>query len=1403
VSEPVEPRYDGSEIAVVGMAGRFPGAPDLDAFWRNLRNGVESIRFFTDAELLDAGVDPERIKDPAYVKARPILDGVDLFDAAFFGLNPREAEILDPQHRVFLECAWEALEHAGYDTSRFKGAVSLFAGASFSNYLVHNLYKNRPVMESFGDLLTTIYNVPDSLTTMVGYKLDLKGACCAVQTFCSSSLVAVHLAGQSLLNYETDVALAGGVTVYVPQTSGYLHEEGSIVSRDGHCRAFDARADGTVFGNGVGIVVLRRLEDALRDGDTVHAVILGSAVNNDGTRKVSFAAPGVVGQTEVVVEALAAAEVDPATIGYVEAHGTGTRLGDPAEVSALTKAFGTRTDRKGFCALGSVKTNVGHLDAAAGVSGLIKVILALEHREIPPSLHFETPNPDIDFLSSPFFVNTNLRDWAAGGSPRRAAVSAFGVGGTNAHLVVEEAPAQAKAPSGRAWQLLVLSAKSESALERGTANLADHLDAHPDLDLADVAWTLQAGRRAFAHRRVAVCRGALDAAAVLQGREQGRLLTRVGERRNPPVVLVFPSGGTVSEAALRELCAAEPSVAREIERGLAASGAGAADLRCTLVQYALGRVLLSWGIRPEALVAEGSGESAARALTGEAVIPIVSRSSLPADDARLFVELRPDLSSAGLLEALGALWLGGVEVDWAAVHAPERRRRVPLPAYPFERRRFWVEPLPDEPASPAPSAEPRDWLYRPCWKTALPAVPPSGRGLRHLLFLDGTGLGAALAERLEALGDEVVTVEPAALFAGEPATGYRLDPRQPEHYDALWDDLVRRGQRPGSVVHLWSADPGPADDAHERFEDASLRGFDSILHLARAAVREGGQGIALRVVAAGLHEVLGGEALCPEKAPLLALLRVLAQEHEGLRCASVDVELPPRDDLASLVEALAAEVRSTSADTVVALRRGRRWVQVFERLEGREGDRSRPAVREGGTYLVTGGLGHVGFALAVGLARAARVKLVLTGRSSLPPREEWDRWLETHEPSEPTALRIRRVRALESVGSEVLPLAADVADERAMTEVVAAVRKRFGAFHGVIHAAGDLGEETFRAARDLPPEACARQFRPKVHGLLVLDRLLGREPLDFWLLTSSLSTVLGGYGYAAYAGANAFLDAFAALRAREGGAPWLSVDWDQWDFPGVVPARRPAAASGLRPEQGVAVLDRALGLLDLDRLVVSVAPLEARLRRWVRLEDSPAPEGTKHAIARDEDADVLAGIERTLLAHEAVTAAVVLSRENGHAGEPPVAYVVFGTSFGPTVTELRSWLKERLPAERVPSSFVVLDALPLAPDGTVDRRRLARLDAAEPEGTAGSVGPRTAMEALVADTWREALGLERVSVHDNFFNLGGHSLLAVRVIGRIEKAIGLRLDPRDLIFQTLEQLAAACDERSRAVGGRV
>jgi amino acid adenylation domain-containing protein len=652
-------------IAIVGMAGRFPGAPGVEQLWRNLREGVESIRFFAPEELeASFGVRPDG-DDPGFVRAGGVLDGIEDFDAAFFDFNPREAEVTDPQQRIFLECCWEALERAGYDPETFPGAIGVFAGAGMNTYLLNNVLAHPELFRTLSPFQVLIGADKDYLAPRVSYKLNLKGPSISVQTACSTSLVAVHLACQSLQDYQSDLALAGGVSIRVPQKSGYRFTEGGIYSPDGHCRAFDREAGGTVTGSGVGVVVLKRLADALADGDDVLAVIRGSAVNNDGAAKVGFTAPSVEGQVAVISEALSAAGVPAETIGYVEAHGTGTALGDPIEVTALTRAFGLGPDRPSTCALGSLKTNVGHLDTASGVAGLIKTVLALRNGALPPSLHFKAPNAEIDFSSGPFYVNATLREWPASGTPRRAGVSSFGIGGTNAHAVLEEAPPLAPSGPSRSWQLLLVSARTPTALETATDDLARHLAEHPEQPLADAAFTTHVGRRAFKHRRALVCATREDALEALRARDPHRILTLVQEDRDRPVVFLFPGQGTQYPGMGKELYSAEPAFRRALDTcaRLLEPHLGL-DLRTVLypegnpeesarrlertelaqpalfaVEYALAELLREWGIRPVAMIGHSIGEYVAACLAE--VLSLEDALALVAARGRLMQSLPP------------------------------------------------------------------------------------------------------------------------------------------------------------------------------------------------------------------------------------------------------------------------------------------------------------------------------------------------------------------------------------------------------------------------------------------------------------------------------------------------------------------------------------------------------------------------------------------------------------------------------------------------------------------------------------------------------------------------------------------------------------------------------------------
>ena len=693
-----EPSLDG--IAIIGLEGRFPEARNAAEFWRNLVDGKDCITRFTDEQLATSGYDPKALRAlPGYVAARGLVEKPEWFDRAFFGVPTKEAEVMDPQHRVFLEIAWAALEDAGCDPSTYPGLIGLFAGTSNSTYYPYFVRQRRDLMETVGVVSAVIANEKDFLTTRAAYKLGLRGPALNIQTACSTSLVTVCVACQSLLDHGCDIALAGGVSLTFPQDRGYFYQEGGMTSPDGWCRPFDAAASGTVFSSGAGIVVLKRLADAIADCDQIYAVIKGQALNNDGSAKVSFAAPSVSGHTEVIALAQASAGVTADTISYIEAHGTATPLGDPIEIAGLTQAFRATTDARQFCALGSVKGNIGHLDAASGVASLIKTALALRHGQIPPSIHCQTPNPALHLEESPFYLNTELRPWPRGNTPRRAGVSSFGVGGTNAHVVLEEAPEMPPTGESRAAEVLVLSAKTAAALEKKAADLAKHLEVYSDQPLADVAFTLQTGRQVFQHRRAVAARTSTEAVTVLRGPAK---IHRVEERRDTAVVFLFPGQGAQYARMGKQLHESEPvfrdTLAECSELLRSELGLDLRDLLFSTdekakerlretrftqpaifsVSYSLARLWMSWGLKPSALIGHSVGEFVAATLAG--VFSLTDAAQLVAARARLVQELPGGAMLAARLSAEQAAEFLNGQVALAAANSP----RLSVLSGPFD-----------------------------------------------------------------------------------------------------------------------------------------------------------------------------------------------------------------------------------------------------------------------------------------------------------------------------------------------------------------------------------------------------------------------------------------------------------------------------------------------------------------------------------------------------------------------------------------------------------------------------------------------------------------------------------------------------------------------------------------------
>ena len=650
----IDPELD---IAIIGMAGRFPGAKNLEEYWELLSQGKESVTFFSNQELKESGVSSSTYNNPNFIKAAPILEDADKFDASFFGYSPRDAQYMDPQQRLFLELASCALEDGGYDPDKYQKPIGVFGGTAMNTYFLFSGLTQKFVTEYIPTLLG---NDKDFLSTKVSYKLNLKGPSLTVQSACSTSLVAIHLACQSLLSEECDLALAGATAIRVPLKTGHYYQENGIHTKDGHCRPFDANATGTIFGSGGGVILLKKLKNALNDNDNIHALIKGSAINNDGRTKVDYTAPSVDAQAHVIMEAQANAGVKADQIQYIEAHGTGTYLGDPIEIAALTKAFRTTTNKKGFCAIGSVKSNIGHLDAAAGIAGFIKTVLSLKNKKIPPSINFDSPNPEIDFENSPFFINSVLSNWKKEDVPLRAGISSLGIGGTNAHIVLEEAPKLLSSVKSASNEILFLSARSDNALNELTSNLAQHLANFPDNNLSDIAFTLREGRKIFDKKRIVICNDSEKIVEILQSQNFEQILDFEIETLERDVVFLFPGGGAQYINMGRDLYGRELIFRNEIDKCLAIANKllkkdlkevlfpekNQEELAATqitkptiglatlfIIEYAMAKYLMSLGIKPTAMIGHSLGEYTAACISGvlkleDALFMVTKRSEL-------------------------------------------------------------------------------------------------------------------------------------------------------------------------------------------------------------------------------------------------------------------------------------------------------------------------------------------------------------------------------------------------------------------------------------------------------------------------------------------------------------------------------------------------------------------------------------------------------------------------------------------------------------------------------------------------------------------------------------------------------------------------------------------------------
>lgn len=1368
-------QMDSSEaIAVIGMAGRFPAAASVNELWDLLRAGRSAARTPSDGELRALGVSEQSLSDPNYVRTHMRFEGADLFDAGFFGYSAKHAEMLDPQQRLFLECAWEALEDAGYDAAACDDLTGVFASCGTNVYLLHRALLAYGDTGSWrksdwGDMLFDADK--DHIATRVSYKLGLTGPSVGVQTTCSSSLVAVHLACESLRRGECDMALAGGVSLIAAQhLRGYVYVKEGINSPDGLCRAFDANAAGTAWGSGVGIVVLKRPEDAVRDGDHIRALIESAAINNDGASKMGYNAPSVRGQREVVALAQAVAGVRPEDIDLIEAHGTGTSLGDSIELAALLELFSAgAAERSEPCVLGSIKTNIGHLDVAAGITGLIKAVLCLERRALVPSLNFSSPNPALCAPHCPLSVNTEYRPWPTRpGRPRRAGVTALGFGGTNAHAILREAP-DAPRPAGRSAGrgLFPLSARSAAALASMRHRLAEHLRANPDLDLDDVAFTLQAGRRRFRHRLAIVAPSRERLLAELDEPGADPFLEAVSDCAERTVLLAFGEGPAPPGVAVEALYRSDSGFRDDIEAceraclahagmDLSALARGRADatdsFRARAVrfatEYAMARVWVRWGVAPAFTIGFGTGrltaqcvagmltiEDAVRALqTSEqpAAVSIYSMGSLEGaelngsawqdlirDHDCLLLQLgpgsgwgdllareparerRPVLLAAfvereseprwQLMRLLANMWLQGARIDWRRLGQGERRMRVPLPAYPFERASYWL-PIPEPPRetaapgsveSAAESSAPAEHrFFVPSWRVAaggefegsVPAEPGE-----CWLILAEEALGDRLASRLEKQGAAPVVVVAGAEFREFGGRKFAIAPESVADHARLFKELEAHNLHPRRIVHCWTLLNRAAEPlGAEAFWREQTLGYFSLLPLAKALAAQAQAGErSLVVVTRRTYAVGQGDGACNlGNATLPGLCKVMAQELADLRCTLLDLSGNDGDE-ADATRILAEATRQAS-EPVVAYRGGLRLLQILH-------EQDIPAVapmvrdlRERGVYVITGGLGQIGLALAKRLAETCRARLVLITRNPFPERAAWPS-VCNQSSAQAVAAKIRALTGIEALGSEVAVYSADVRSEQQLERAFAAAEARFGSITGVFHLAADMTHPSIDCRlTELTRLDAEAQMGPKIGGFYALARVLETRQPDFGVLFSSNASLLGGFGFGAYAAANSFLDQCASAAPNDR-FQWLCTNWDRWsDRP---PLAGEVERYTIATEAGLDALWAILTRSTAPQVIVATASLRERHERWVARRPKPI-------------------------------------------GAPP------SRASGP-----------------------------------------AR----------ASMAPRTELERTIAGIWRDVLGGEELGVEDSFLDLGGDSLIALRILARLRELFQVEIPLRALL----------------------
>lgn len=1392
-----EKKAMSGKIAVIGMAGRFPGAENIETFWDNLTKGVESITHFSDEELIENGVNPEMFRDSNYVKSKGVINNIDYFDADFFNYSPKEATLMDPQMRILHETAWETLENAGYNTDEYDGSIGLFTGSAFNALWMKRFFSNE---EFKGTERFNLYslNSVGAYALRIAYKLNLTGPCFPVHTSCSTSLVAIHLACKALRNNECTMALAGGVSVSYPPKAGYFYQEGMIFSPDAHTRTFDSQGKGTVFSDGVGLVLLKPLEKAIEDRDTIYSVILGTAINNDGKRRVGYTAPSIIGQSEVIKSALKDANKHCEEISYIETHGTATPLGDMNEIEALKLAYPTR--KKNFCKIGSVKTNIGHTDVAAGIAGFIKTTLSLKHKKLVPSLHFQRPNPQIDFENSPFAVNTKFHDWDMDEMPRCAGISSFGIGGTNAHVIVEEADAgYFETSKGRKWKLLLLSARTRTGLENICKNLSGFLSVNNQLKLEDVAYTLQVGRKDFSFRKMVVAEDTEQAVLQLKDEDRSQTTTIV-EPVQPEVVFMFQGLGSQyvnmgrglynSEPDFRELmdnCFKILTVNYQIdlkkiiypedtESKDNITQVTYAQLALFVFQYALAKLLISWGITPGLTIGYSFGEYTAACISGvfslkdvlgiiikrgqliddisdgamlsvplsreetekyltnnlsmaidngdscvvagkkteidmlesqlqksrlicyrlpgnhpihtklmspasdklekalatytisEAEIPLISnlngevvngnrilnntywsshlqntvqfdksvKTLLNREKAKIIIEFgvgsdliaqlsrySTDKNKHKLINLLpaknnkvacekyftakiGSLWLTGLKINWDRYYKEEKRGRLPLPTYPFERKKYWVEDNQTVFSNTNKDGlfkkgDISNWFYIESWERYYNDIKKSDVACEgtDIIFGENTNIGTSIIDN-----KAFVSVRQGKSFNFSSSNCYEINSKKEEEYFQLFKDLAERKITLNKIIHYWTIDDAKkSNDDGALFTESLYSGFYSLIFIVKGLNKYFfNKRVSIVVVTNGLFEVTGNEKIYPEKSTLLGAINTVRQEYECIDLKVIDIENNvPENGIRKLKGFLEHNLIEESTG-YLALRGTYFWQVKYEPIKIEAVTPGTPMIRKNGTYLFSGGLGNLGFEIANHFSENYKANLILITRGHIPARDTWDVLLRDIKTEDFVKTKIARIQQLEKNGSEVVIINSDVADYESLKKGIKTIKEKYGIINGTIHAAG---EYLYKSIDDISIADYEHHFHAKVNGLICLDKILENEPMDFMLLTSSVASILGGIGYSAYSASNNYLNAYAKHKNRIGKYPFISINYSAWEFENESALYekykfvRDRSETSNTPSEGVELTKRIINRGTYNQVFVSPSDLNIRISQWI------------------------------------------------------------------------------------------------------------------------------------------------------------------------------------------------------------